>query len=75
MPPYSLRRLVWAGPLATLAAILADLLYFAATRVLGQTYLLPVDGGATRFAAMPALAVVIVQPRAKASRKPRRPPL
>ena len=24
MPPYSLRRLFWAGPVATLAAILAD---------------------------------------------------
>ena len=31
MPPYSLRRLLWAGPAATLAAILADVLYYALT--------------------------------------------
>ena len=39
--PFSLRRLLWAGPIATIAAILANLLYYALTNALGEHYLMP----------------------------------
>jgi hypothetical protein len=53
MPPYSLRRLVWAGPVATFAAILASQLYYAVTKALGEQYLMPQDGSSSQFSPMP----------------------
>jgi hypothetical protein len=44
MRSYSLKRLAWVGPLATLTALAADLLYFFGTRALGEQYLLPREG-------------------------------
>jgi hypothetical protein len=63
MPPYSLRRLAWAGPLATLAAILADGLYYALTKALGELYRMPLDGNSSHLGPMPVntpiLAILI----------------
>jgi hypothetical protein len=63
MPPYSLRRLAWAGPLATLAAILADGLYYALTKALGEQYRMPLDGNSSHLGPMPVntpfLAILI----------------
>lgn len=53
MPPYSLRRLARAGPLAVLLAALFNALYYLTTKALGEPYLLPLDEGATRFGPMP----------------------
>ena len=60
MTPYSLRRLSWAGPVATLGAILADLLYYALTKAFGEQYRLPLDGNSTRLGPMPVLTPVLV---------------
>jgi hypothetical protein len=53
MPPYSLRRLLWAGPVATVAAALAGMLYFGVTRALGEQYLMPLGAGGSIPAPMP----------------------
>jgi hypothetical protein len=45
MPPYSLRRLMWGGPVSTAAAILANLAYYGVTHALGEYYLLPLVAG------------------------------
>jgi hypothetical protein len=59
MPPYSLRRLVWAGPLATLAAILADVLYYVLTKALGEQFRLPLDGNSSHLGPMPVITPII----------------
>jgi hypothetical protein len=59
MPPYCLRRLVWAGPVATLAAVLAALVYYGVTKALGEQYLLPLAGSASHFSPMPVSMPVI----------------
>jgi hypothetical protein len=59
MPPYSLRRLIWGGPVATFAAILASLLYFAVTKALGEEYIMPLDGNSSHLGPMPVLMPVI----------------
>jgi hypothetical protein len=59
MPPYSLRRLFWAGPVATLAAILADVLYYALTKALGEPYLMPLDGSSSHFGPMLVLTPIV----------------
>ena len=59
MPPYSLRRLAWAGPLATIAAFLADGLYYALTKALGEQYLMPLDGNNIHLSPMPVLMPVV----------------
>ena len=59
MPPYSLRRLLWAGPAATLAAILADVLYYALTKILGEQYLLPLEGNSSRLGPLPVLTAIL----------------
>ncbi len=63
MQRYSQRRLVWAGLTATLAAILADVLYFALSKALGEPYLMPLDGSSFQLGPMqvltPVLAVLI----------------
>ncbi len=60
MPAYSIKRLLWVGPLSTLAALAADLLYFFITRALGEPYLLPFEGNALIFFPMSALTPVPV---------------
>ena len=59
MRPYSFRRLFGAGPVATAAAIVANLLYYSATRAFGEKYLLPLglEGVIGIFA---ILSVVII---------------
>ena len=59
MPPYSLRRLLGAGPLATLAAILADMAYYVVTKTLGEQYRMPLDGNSTHLGPMPVLTPVL----------------
>jgi Family of unknown function (DUF6069) len=59
MPPYSLRRLFWAGPVATLAAILVDIAYYALTKSLGEQYRLPLDGNSSHLAPMPVLTPIL----------------
>ncbi len=60
MPPYSLRRLLWGGPIATVAAILVVLLYYAFTKALGERYILPLDGDSSHLGPMPVVMPVIV---------------
>jgi hypothetical protein len=57
---YSLRRLLWAGPIATIAAVLVNLLYYALTKALGEHYLMPLDGRSSNLNPMPFLMPVIV---------------
>ena len=59
MSLYSLRRLSWAGPVATLAAILADGLYYAFTKVLGEQYRMPLDGNSSHLGPMPVLTPIL----------------
>lgn len=59
MPPFSLRRLLWAGPLVTLAAALANLTFYYISIALGGQYLLPADEAGTQLAAMPAWLPVL----------------
>jgi hypothetical protein len=59
MPPYALRRLLWAGPVATVAAILVVSLYYAITRSLGERYLVPLDGNSSQLGPMPFLMPVV----------------
>jgi Family of unknown function (DUF6069) len=59
MSPYSIRRLIWGGPVSTLAAILAVLLYYGITKSLGEQYLIPIDG-VSSLHPMPVLMPVIV---------------
>ncbi len=64
MRRYSLRRLVWAGPLATIIAIVATLFYYAVTRAFGEEYLMPMNSSGSLLrpmpAAMPVVAIVFV---------------
>jgi hypothetical protein len=57
---YSLRRLLWGGPSATIAAVLVNLLYYALTKALGEQYLIPLDGHSSNLTPMPFLMPVIV---------------
>jgi hypothetical protein len=59
VPPYSLRRLLWGGPIATVAAILAILLYYGVTKALGEHYLMPLDASSSHPGPMPVLMPVI----------------
>jgi hypothetical protein len=59
MPPYSLRRLSLAGPLATLAAILVDIAYYTLTKTLGEQYRMPLDGNSSHLGPMPVLMPIL----------------
>lgn len=59
MRRYSLRRLVWAGPLTAAAAGAANLIYYWITKTLGEPYLLPLDAGGEKLAPMPLLMPVV----------------
>jgi hypothetical protein len=59
MHPYSLRRLSWAGPIATSTAIVANLVYYAATKALGEQYLMPLNGTGSRLGPMPVMMPVM----------------
>ena len=59
MPPYSLRRLLWAGPVATLAAILAGTAYYALTKALGEQYRIPLNGTSSQLVPMPVLTPIV----------------
>ncbi len=60
MQDFSIKRLLWVGPLSTLIALAADLLYFFVTRILGEPYLLPRESDAMGFIPMSALTPVPV---------------
>ena len=60
MPPYSLRRLMWGGPVSTMAAILANLLYYGVTKTLGEHYLMPLEGGNPQLIRMPVIMPVVL---------------
>jgi hypothetical protein len=60
MPPYSLRRLMWGGPVSTAAAILANLAYYGVTHALGEYYLLPMEGGGSSLIRMPVFMPVLL---------------
>ena len=64
MPHCSLRRLLWVGPLATLAAILVNLLYYGLTKAFGEQYLMPLEGSNSLSGPMPVsmLGLVILIP-------------
>jgi len=55
MRGYTLRRLVRAGLLATVIAIVANFIYFEATRATGEAYRLPLDASGSQSAPMPVL--------------------
>ncbi len=59
MPAFSIRRLLWGGPVATFLAILAICLYYGVTKALGEQYLIPLDGGSSNLSPMPVLMPVI----------------
>jgi hypothetical protein len=59
MPAYSLRRLLWAGPIATLAAMLVDLLYYGVTKDLGERYLMPLKANGSLTSPLTAGMLVI----------------
>jgi hypothetical protein len=59
MPPYSLRRLLWAGPLATLAAALANLAYYLISRAFGERFIMPLDGNSAHIGPMPLLMPLV----------------
>ena len=59
MRGYSLRRLAWAGPCATIIAIVATLFYYAVTRAFGEEYLMPMNSTGTLLRPMPATMPVV----------------
>jgi hypothetical protein len=59
MPPYSLRRLSWAGPIATLAAIIAGVAYYNLTKGLGEQYRMPLDGNSSHLLPMPVITPIL----------------
>ena len=59
MHPYSLRRLSWAGPVATSTAIAANLVYYAETKALGEPYLMPINGTGSHLGPMPVMLPVM----------------
>ncbi len=60
MTPYSIRRILWASPAATAAAILANSLYYIVTKTLGAQYLLPLDENGVRLGPLSVLVVIEV---------------
>jgi len=59
MGAYSIRRLCWAGPVATLIAVLVDVLYYAVTKAFGESYLIPVAADGSQLYPMPAATLVM----------------
>ena len=59
MCAYSLRQLSWVGPAATITAILVNALYYAATKALGEHYLMPLDGNGAHLGLMPATTFMV----------------
>lgn len=59
MPPYSARRWFWAGTVATVAAILATLMYYSLTKAFGESYLIPLEGSSSHFSPMPVSMPVV----------------
>ena len=59
MRAYSIRRLCWVGPLATLVAILVDSLYFFVTTAFGEGYLIPLTASGSQRAPLPTTTIVM----------------
>jgi uncharacterized membrane protein YphA (DoxX/SURF4 family) len=56
---YSIRRLLWAGPLATLIALVANFLFYTLTKATGEQYLMPLDGSTSHIGPMPVLLFIV----------------
>ena len=54
-----MRRLLWAGPVATAAAILATLLYYTLTKAFGEQYQMPLGVDPTLTSPMPAIMPIL----------------
>ena len=59
MVKFSLRKLGWTGLLVTLAATLANCVYYGLTRAAGEPYLMPLNGTGSRIGTMPLLMPVV----------------
>ncbi len=59
MRHYTLLRLFWAGPLATVIAIVANFIYFLVTKAAGEAYMLPLDANGAQLTPMPAAMPVL----------------
>ncbi len=59
MQGYSLQRLLWAGPLTTVSAAGANVIYYLASKALGEKYLIPLDQNGSQFAPMPVLVPLV----------------
>jgi hypothetical protein len=58
LPQFSIRRLLWAGPLVTALAVGADLLFFFITRSLGERYFVTLGGPGQPAGLMPVSFIV-----------------
>jgi hypothetical protein len=56
---FSIRRLLWTGPLTILLALLVNLLFFTVTRALGERYMMTLDGPIKPAVPMPVLSIII----------------
>lgn len=59
MPEFSIRRLLWAGPLVAVLAVGADLFFFAITRALGERYFITLGGPGQPAGLMPVSFIVV----------------
>ena|GEM_PF-4190198 len=59
LPQFSIRRLLWAGPLVTTLAVGANLLFFFITRALGERYFVTLGGPGQPAGLMPVSFIVV----------------
>ena len=59
MPQFSLRRLVWAGPLVIALAVAANLLFYSISQVFGERYIAALGGPGQPAVPMPVAFIVI----------------
>lgn len=59
MPQFSIRRLLWAGPLVTALAVGIDLLFFFITRALGERYFVTLGGPEQPAGLMPVSFIIV----------------
>jgi fumarate reductase subunit C len=56
---FSYRRLLWAGPTATVFAIIANLFLYGVSRLFGEQFLIPLNQNSTEPSTMPALMLIV----------------
>jgi Family of unknown function (DUF6069) len=59
MENFSPRRLLWAGPLTTGLAVLANLLFYAVSKTLGAQYRMTFGGPSKPAIPLPVLSIVL----------------